>query len=284
MCVLSSWGYTSHPTHLKTRRGRCNIYKGFEKFTSIFPGWVESVQSCWKLRNSIWMVILFAIVRRIFDGDVDPPKSREGNSLRVLWSELRVSLLPTQKAMGSQSIYWKFTVFDVWKISSELIYKAVEQNQFDSMILSDIREALDWTLNWNGGFWGDHVPIQQNGNQFCSTQSINRDRWGPIMVFGNTAKGWGPYCHNHTWDLLEQQDVNFNGKDRTIHGNFSLLIDRWVRQISVNFEKESHVFEWLVSWRCEQRASKGNEQFLSRSGFSDYPLIYQKLVLLHPQR
>ena len=68
---------------------------------------------------------------KIFDGDVDPPKSRDGNSLRVLWSELRVSLLPTQKAMGVAVNLHQFTVFGVWKISFELISKAVEQNQFN---------------------------------------------------------------------------------------------------------------------------------------------------------
>ena len=44
----------------------------------------------------------------------------------------------------------------------------------------------------------------------------------------------------------EQQDVNFQWKGYKDSWDFSLLIDRWVRQISVNFEKESHV--WMASF------------------------------------
>lgn len=201
--VFRSWGYTSHPTHLKTRRGRF-IYKSFKKFTSIFPGWVELVQSCWKLRHSIWMVMLFAILRRFSMVMWIPQKV----AMAIHWEFCEVScefhFFPHRKLWGSQSIYINLlsSVFGRYHLSLFQRLLSKISSIWDCMILSDIREALDWTLNWNWGFWGDNVPIQQNGNQFCSTQPINRDRWGPSMVFGNTTKGWDPYYHKHTWDLL----------------------------------------------------------------------------------
>lgn len=115
------------------------------------------------------------------------------------------------------------------------------------MILSDIREPLDWTLNWTLRFLRWYCSHSTKWEPICSTQPINRDRWGPIMVFGNTTKGWDPYCHKHTWDLLPRTTGRkFQWKGWKDSWDFSLLIDRWVRQISVNFEKESYV--WLASF------------------------------------
>lgn len=160
------------PPNTSQNEARKIHLQSFEKSTSIFPGWVELVQSCWKLRHSILMVtvMLFAILRRFSMVMWIPQKV----AMAIHWEFCEVScefhFFPHRKLWGSQSIYINLlsSVFGRYPLSWFIRLLSKTSSIWDCMILSDIREALHWTLNWNSGFWGDNVPIQQNGNQFVA--------------------------------------------------------------------------------------------------------------------